>query len=132
MRHISGMNKLTPNLIVSSIETCLPFWVDRLGFKKTVEVPEGNRLGFVILRHGAIELMLQSRASVETDVAAIAAGPHRSVLYIEVTDLAAIRTALAGWPRAVPERTTSYGAREIIVRDPDGHVVFFGSHEGGA
>lgn len=115
---------------MSSIETCLPFWVDRLGFEKTVTVPEGKSLGFVILRHGSIELMLQSRASLEKDVAAIAEGSHRSVLYIEVADLAPIRTALDGWPRVVPERTTFYGAREIIVRDPEGHVVFFGSHGG--
>jgi catechol 2,3-dioxygenase-like lactoylglutathione lyase family enzyme len=122
------MNKLTPNLVVSSIERCLPFWVDRLGFEKTVEVPDGDCLGFVILRRGPIEVMLQSRASLAKDVAAIAEGPHRSVLYVEVADLATVRAALDGWPQVVPERTTFYGAREIIVRDPEGHVVFFGAH----
>ena len=125
------MKKLTPNLIVNSIEDCLPFWVDRLGFEKMVEVPDGPRLGFVILQRDALELMLQSRASLEKDGAAIAAGPHRAVLYIEVEDLATIRRALEGWPRAAPERTTFYGARELIVRDPEGHVIFFASHEGG-
>jgi uncharacterized glyoxalase superfamily protein PhnB len=123
------MNKLTPNLIVASIEDCLPFWVDRLGFEKSVEVPDGERLGFVILKRGAIELMLQSRASLAKDVAEIAQGAHRAVLYIEVADLGPIRSALESWPRVVPERTTPYGAREIIVRDPEGHVVFFSSHE---
>src|SRR5258706_13629891 len=106
------MKKLTPNLIVASIEACLPFWTERLGFDKAVEVPDGDRLGFVILRRGPIELMLQSRASVEKDVAAIAEGAYRSVLYIEVPDLAPIRAALEGWPRVGPERTTFYGARE--------------------
>jgi catechol 2,3-dioxygenase-like lactoylglutathione lyase family enzyme len=123
------MNKLTPNLIVASIEACLPFWVDRLHFEKTVEVPDGERLGFVILRRGAVELMLQSRASLAKDVPAIAAEPGRAVLYLEVADLAPIRQALAGWPLVVPERTTFYGARELVVRDPDGHVVFFAAHE---
>jgi hypothetical protein len=28
----------------------------------------------------------------------------------------------------VPERTTFYGARELIVRDPAGNVVFFAEH----
>jgi catechol 2,3-dioxygenase-like lactoylglutathione lyase family enzyme len=124
------MNKLTPNLIVKSVEDCLPFWVDRLGFKKMAEVPDGKSLGFVILKRDTIELMLQSRASLEKDVAEIARDPHRAVLYIEVADLGPIRSALEGWPRVIPERTTSYGAREIIVRDPEGHVVFFSSHEG--
>jgi uncharacterized glyoxalase superfamily protein PhnB len=122
------MNKLTPNLIVASIEACLPFWVDRLHFEKTVEVPEGERLGFVILRRGAVELMLQTRASVAKDVPAISADVGHAVLYLEVADLEPIRQALEGWPRVVPERTTFYGARELIVRDPDGHVVFFASH----
>lgn len=122
------MKKLTPNLIVERIEDCLPFWVERLGFEKTVEVPEGKRLGFVILRQGPIEVMLQSRASLAKDVPAVAEGPHRSVLYCEVADLAPIRAALKGWPEAAPERTTFYGAREIIVRDPEGNVVFFAAH----
>jgi hypothetical protein len=31
--------KLSPVLIVDAIEPCLPFWTDRLGFAKVVEVP---------------------------------------------------------------------------------------------
>lgn len=122
------MKKLTPNLIVPSIEACLPFWVGRLGFEKTLEVPEGDRLGFVILHRGAVEVMLQSLASVANDVAPLAEGAHRAVLYLEVDDLAPIRAALEGWPEVVPERSTPYGAREIIVNDPAGHTVFFATH----
>jgi len=122
------MNKLTPNLIVESVEESLRFWADRLGFEKTVEVPEGDRLGFVILRRGTVELMLQSLASLRKDVPEIADGPHRAALYLEVADLAPIRAALEGWPRVIPERTTFYGAREIIVREPGGHVVCFAAH----
>jgi len=124
------MKKLTPNLIVAAIEDCLPFWVDRLGFEKTVEVPHGGRIGFVILKRGPVEIMLQSRPSLEDDVAPIATGPHRAVVYLEVDDLTPIRAALAGYPLVVPERATPYGAREIIVRDPAGHVVFFAQHGG--
>ncbi len=122
------MNKLTSNLVVASIEKCLPFWIDRLHFEKIVEVPDGEQLGFVILRRGAVELMLQTRASIAKDVPALAEEAGKSILYIDVADLDPIRQALDGWPRVVPERTTFYGAREIIVRDPDGHVVFFASH----
>jgi hypothetical protein len=122
------MNKITANLIVDSVEDELRFWVDRLGFEKTVEVPEGNRLGFVILKRGKTELMLQSVASVRKDVPALAEGPHRTVLYIEVDDLAPVRAQLTDWPHVVPERTTPYGAREIIVKDPAGHVVFIAAH----
>jgi len=120
--------KLTPNLIVESIEACLPFWVDRLGFEKTVEVPLGDALGFVILARDGAELMLQSRASLAADIAPLEAGAHRATLYFTVPDLAPIRAALAGYPLAVPERTTFYGARELIVKDPAGNGVCFGAH----
>ena len=42
--------KITPILVVEEIEPSLKFWVDKLGFAKTVEVPEGDKLGFVILQ----------------------------------------------------------------------------------
>lgn len=124
------MKKLTPNLIVNSVEDALRFWVDRLGFEKTVEVPhEGDgKIGFVILTQGKTELMLQSVASLRKDVPQIALGPHQAVVYLEVADLGPVRRKLGDWPQVVPERTTFYGAREIIVKDPAGHVVFLASH----
>ncbi len=123
------MNSIVSNLIVASIEDCLPFYVERLGFTKTVEVPHEGKLGFLILKHGELELMLQSRASVAADVAGLDPDGFRAALYIEADQLAPIRKALNGWPRVVPERTTFYGAREIIVRDPAGNVVTFASRE---
>ena len=56
--------KNTPVLMVDEIEKSLPFWIDRMGFTKTVDVPEGDRLGFAILVKDGAELMLQSIESV--------------------------------------------------------------------
>ena len=122
------LNKLTPNLIVDSIEECLEFWIDRLGFEKTTEVPDGKRLGFVILQRGKVELMLQSRASLKKDVAPLAESKYQTMIYCEVPSLEPVRKALQGYPEVVPERTTFYGAREIIVRDPAGNAVFLAEH----
>ena len=46
-QEIKSMNvkRITPVLLVKEIEPVIPFWVDRLGFTKTIEVPEGNKLG---------------------------------------------------------------------------------------
>ena len=41
---------ITPVLYCDAIEPALPFWVDQLGFTKVVEVPEGDKLGFVSRR----------------------------------------------------------------------------------
>jgi uncharacterized glyoxalase superfamily protein PhnB len=119
------MKKLTPVLIVDRIENSLPFWCDRLGFTRQAEVPHGDTLGFVILTSGPVEVMLQSRASVKDDVPALAAESYRSALFIEVADLAPLRTATRGLPTLFEERTTPYGAREIGVRDPEGNAILF-------
>lgn len=122
------MKQITANLVVDSIEACLPFY-EKLGFKRQVEVPHEGHLGFVILVHGATELMLQSRASIAADVAGLEKDAYRVMLYVQVDALAPIREALAEWPKIVPERTTFYGAREILVRDPSGNVLAFASRE---
>jgi len=123
------MKSIVCNLIVESIEACLPFYCERLGFARTVEVPHEDRLGFVILKRDECELMLQSRASLAGDIEGVAGDPFRAALYIDVERLAPIREALVGWARVVPERTTFYGAREIIVRDPAGNVLAFSSRD---
>ena len=122
------MNKLTPNLIVDRIEDVLPFYL-ALGFEKVMDLEHEGALGFVILHHGSVEIMLQSQPSMAADVPPLAGGANRSMLYIEVDKLAPIRKALGKTPHVVPERTTFYGAREIIVKDPAGNTVAFASKE---
>ena len=121
------IKKSTPVLFVEEIEPCVKFWTERLGFQKTVEVPEGNKLGFVILVKGNVELMYQSYSSVEKDVPAMAQivrkGP--TFLYLEVEDLEAVKAAIKGVEVTMPERTAFYGAREIGIREPGGHYVTF-------
>jgi len=119
------MKKLTPILTVEAIEPALPFWVDALGFEKTAEVPHEDALGFVILVRNELEVMLQSVASMNADVPAVAPPPGNSVLFIEVEDLAAVEAATSGYEVLVPRRTTFYGADEIFVREPGGNVVGF-------
>jgi len=118
--------KLTPVLIVEEIEKSLPFWVDRMAFQKTVEVPEGDRLGFVILERQGAELMMQSLASVRKDEPRFARnGCNNTALFIEVEDFADVLKRLDGYPIVMPERTTFYGMREIGVYEPGGHTVVF-------
>lgn len=39
--------KLTPVLLMESVMDGLQFWVERMGWSKTVEVPEGDGLAFL-------------------------------------------------------------------------------------
>ena len=121
------VKKLTPILFVEKIEPLLPFWTQHLGFIKTVEVPEGNHLGFVILQQGQVEVMYQSYSSAEKDLPAIAAAVRKgpTFLYIEVENLDSLKPALQSADIYMPERKTFYGAREIGIRDPAGHFLTF-------
>ncbi len=120
------VKKVTPILFVAEIEPCLKFW-ESLGFQKTMEVPEGGKLGFIILQKGTIELMYQSFASVEKDMPAILSSVRQgpSFLYVEVDKLDSIRGAVKNAPVYMTERTTFYGSKEIGVKDPAGHYVTF-------
>jgi catechol 2,3-dioxygenase-like lactoylglutathione lyase family enzyme len=124
--------KLTPVLIVETIEASLPFWVDRMGFEKTVEVPEGEAIGFVILARNGAELMLQSVSSVRKDVPEFAPNDkgNNSALFIEVDDFAETLKRLEGYAIALPQRDTFYGMREIGVLDPAGNTVIFAARVG--
>ena len=120
------MKKLTPILLVDAIEPMLPFWTERLGFQKTAEVPEGDHLGFVILAKDGIEVMYQTRASVDNDVPSLRDMPSRgAMLFIEVESIDAVENALKGVEVVVPRRKTFYGADELFVREPGGNVVGF-------
>jgi len=123
--------KLTPVLYVDTIEPCSPFW-ERLGFTATLTVPDGDRLGFAIFASGGVEVMYQTRANLAHDIPAFATrafGP--AVLYLEVDDLDDVERRLGDTPREVPRRLTSYGADEIWVREPGGHIVGFWARPAG-
>jgi len=121
------IKKLTPVLFVEKIEPVLPFWTEHLGFLKTVEVPEGDHLAFVILQQGNVEVMYQTYASAEKDLPSVAQDVRKgpTFLYVEVESLDALKPALKSANIYLPERTTFYGAREIGVKDPAGHFITF-------
>jgi uncharacterized glyoxalase superfamily protein PhnB len=119
--------KITPILFVDAIEPSLEFWVGRLKFEKIAEVPEGDRLGFVMLKKDDSEIMLQSRESIKKDAGAASQAmlSMTSGLYIEVDNFTAVLERIQGAEVLVPQRDTFYGMREIYVREPGGQIVGF-------
>lgn len=123
-----NVKRITPVLLVKEIEPLIPFWVDRLGFSKTIEVPDGNKLGFVIFEKGSVEVMYQTYASVEKDAPPAMSREARkgpTYLYMEVDDLDALVTAMKDARLVMPVRTAFYGMREFAVQDPGGHFITF-------
>ena len=122
------IDRSTPILHVRQVEPSVEFWTHRFGFKATVEVPEGDHIGFVALEHGNIELMYQTYTGIKADPAnpladAVERGP--SFLFMEVPDINAALTALDGAEIVQGLHDTFYGSREVVVREPGGHFVIF-------
>jgi uncharacterized glyoxalase superfamily protein PhnB len=125
------MKNVTPVMFVNEVEPCIRFWKDRFGFEITAEVPEGQKIGFVILAKDTVQLMYQSWESVRKDVPALATEgkPNGVSLYVVVEDINQIEMKLQDVPKVIPRRDTFYGATEIGVRDPAGHIVCFSQHK---
>ncbi|HEY2364661.1 MAG TPA: VOC family protein [Candidatus Angelobacter sp.] len=121
------VKKITSILFAEELEPCIQFWIERMGFQKTIEVPEGNKIGFVLLEKNGLELMYQSFASVDKDNAATGAAVRKgpSVLYIEVADLDAALAATKGAEVVMQVRTTFYQSKEFGIKDPAGHYLIF-------
>jgi uncharacterized glyoxalase superfamily protein PhnB len=125
--------KLTPIITVEQIEPCLPFWTDKLGFEVTVTVPHGEHLGFAMLHSGDVEVMYQTRASIDADLGATGAikglgrelSGSTATLFLEVARLDEVIDALGETEVVVPRRQTFYGMDEVFVRPPCGTLVGF-------
>ena len=122
------LRQLTPVLIVESVDACLPFWTDHLGFALTnhVPAPDGS-LTFAILERGGIEIMYQSLASVLEDgsMTADEVTGHSVTLFITVDSIDDAERAVAGAPVVKARHDTFYGSTEIYVKEPGGNTVGF-------
>jgi hypothetical protein len=126
-----AIKRLTPVMIVAAVEPSLRFW-EALGFARSIEVQEGDgegdgaRLGFVALEKDGVEVMVQTRATAARDLPQVDRRGSDAALYLEVADLAAVEAALPGaGAETVVRRRAPYGAEELFVREPGGHLIGF-------
>ena len=122
------LKQLTPVLIVDAVEPCIKFWVDRLGFAVTNQVPDPDgKLVFASVQLGPIEIMYQTRASVIDEQPGTAKDlmGHSVALFITVDDLDQVEKSLFGAPIVKPRHKTFYGSTEIYVKEPGGNTVGF-------
>jgi len=128
MNDAPRLKHLSPVLVVDNVEACLPFWVERFGFKTENQVPgPDGKLIFASVEKDGLEVMYQTRASVlaENPKAEAELTGHSVTLFITVADIDAVEKALAGAPVVKAKHKTFYGSTELYVREPGGNVVGF-------
>jgi uncharacterized glyoxalase superfamily protein PhnB len=121
------MKRLRPVLFVKKFEPCISFWKDCLGFNVILEMSDGNGPGIVVLRKDNDEIVIHAlrkseEAASDTE---LASAQPTVVLYMEVESLAEVLARVNGFDVIMPLRKSYYGAAEIAIREPGGHVVCF-------
>jgi len=120
------IKKSTPILHVKAVESGLKFWTERFGFNTTIQVPEGDHIGFAANDNGTVELMYQTYEGMkDAGPLAQAAAQGPSFIFMEVPDIHAIKNALQQTEIVQDIHETFYGAQEIVAQEPGGHYVIF-------
>ncbi len=120
--------KLTPNLLVASVERSLAFYVDTLGFERGLTVPEQSPFVFASVTGGPIEIFFNDAATAVKEYPAFSGKPlgATGTLFIELEGVDALHDRLKSSVKIViPLETKFYGMREFAIEDPDGYVITF-------
>jgi uncharacterized glyoxalase superfamily protein PhnB len=123
-----SFNKLTPNLIVQSVERSLAFYENVLGFTRGFTVPEASPFVFGSVVSGSIEIFFNEKATAVKEYPAFAGKPVglTGTMFIEMTGVDAWHERLKSQAKIVmPLVTQFYGMREFAFEDPDGYVITF-------
>jgi catechol 2,3-dioxygenase-like lactoylglutathione lyase family enzyme len=122
------LKKLTPNIIVSSVEQSLAFYCDLLGFTRTATVPDQPPFVFAAVQSGAVEIFLNARGPAEGEYPALRGRQLGGTLtlFMEVSRIGQIYGELKDRVKVVmPLETKWYGTTEFAFEDPDGYVITF-------
>ena len=121
-----NIKRATAVLFVDRVEATRAF-LERAGFTATVEVREGNGIGFSLMECGAAQVMVQTRDNARESAAFRGATRESrgAMAFVEVEDLDALISALAGENILVDRHSTFYGADEITYNEPGGNLVTF-------
>jgi lactoylglutathione lyase len=120
--------KLTPNLLVASVERSLAFYVNTLGFERGLTVPEQSPFVFASVIGGPIEIFFNDAATAVKEYPTFGGKPlgATGTMFIELEGVDALHDRLMSSVKIVmPLETKFYGMREFAIEDPDGYVVTF-------
>ena len=123
--------KLTPNLLVASVERSLAFYVGVLGFTRGMTVPDASPFVFASVTGGAVEIFFNDAAAAAKEYPAFGGKPlgATGTMFIEIAGAGAVdalHDRLKPHVKIVmPLVTQFYGMREFAIEDPDGYVMTF-------
>ena len=130
---MTSFTKLTPNLLVASVERSLAFYVETLGFQRGMTVPDASPFVFASVTGGPVEIFFNDAAGAIQEYPGFAGKPigATGTLFIEVKGVDALHDRLKPNVKVVmPIENKFYGMREFAIEDPDGYVITFAERVG--
>jgi uncharacterized glyoxalase superfamily protein PhnB len=122
------IKKLTPNLVVSSVERSLAFYCDVLGFTRTGTVPDESPYVFAMVQSGPVEIFVNAQGPAVHEYPAFAGKSIGGTLtlYMEVSAVEKLYDDLKARVKVtMPLEKKFYGVTEFAFEDPDGYVITF-------
>ena len=120
--------KLTPNLLVASVERSIAFYTEVLGFERGMTVPEASPFVFAQVTSGPVEIFLNDAAGAVQEYPVLKDRPlgMSGTLFIEVDGIKELYERLRSKVTIVmPFITQFYGMMEFAIADPDGYLITF-------
>jgi uncharacterized glyoxalase superfamily protein PhnB len=127
--------KLTPNLLVASVERSLAYYTEVLGFSRGMTVPEQPPLVFAQVTSGAVEIFFNDAKGAVAEYPMLGDRPigATGTMFIEVEQIEALHADLQSKATiVVPLFTQWYGMKEFAIADPDGYLITFAERASGA
>lgn len=118
---------LTPNVVVRDVQKSLEFYINVLGFKLDLHVPEQPPYVFASVVAGNAVIFLNDQKSIPELTHAPGGIGFALNLYIKVSGIEDWHKKVeqSGAKIVMPLTTQFYGMKEFAFEDPDGWVLMF-------
>lgn len=126
------LTKVTPNLVVSSVERSMAFYRDILGFTVTATVPDEPPYVFAAVSSGGVEVFLNALEPAAAEYPAFKDRPIGGTLtlFMEVVHIQDAYATLKDTVKVVmPLEKKWYGVTEFAFEDPDGYLITYAERD---
>lgn len=132
-------SKLTPNFEVNNVKQTVEFYIEHIGFKLIMAVPEsqdgteqslaeGKEYVYAMMQKDNVELMFQRSDSFKNDVIFSKELPIGASVsfYMDIEGIKEFYETLKGKKLQITElKTTWYGMQEFYLKDLNGYILGF-------
>lgn len=123
-----NFRRVTPRLLVADVNKTIAFYKEVFGFEPVYTVPDTGVFSFAILSRGSIELMIQNREELESEVGQFQQVQTGGtfVINFEVTNILSIYEKASTFAHITKElHQTFHGTKEFAVKENNGYIFVF-------